>query len=686
MRNKLNKIISNLIFIFITLLSIQTVWVIRDAVLNNFKWQYGVIAIYATEFILFLILALVLFNIGHRHYSHSLSGSGSQKHWLDIFESWPMILVLSLLLVLWSGLLIIWSPAGLVALSAWVKLFEGVLFLFILLSIKYSRKKVALALVIGGVFQSILAISNFLLQEVVAIKWLGISSHLARDLTSFSVSTGSHLWLRAYGGLPHPNILGGFLVVTILSALWLYLSVNHRLHRLLIIIALVIMSTALFFSFSRSAFIALLLAFLVWLIRASFKSGFWKVSRPISYVILTLTVLTALYQPLVSARIFGVGDLEVISIEQRTDYFYQFAELAKQNWLLGTGPGNYTYILYLNSPTLNGWEYQPVHNIYFLILAELGIIGFVIFISLCGVALFRATTEKDPFGLALLIAILIIGLFDHYLWTGYVGMIIFWLVIYFVFDIDKAKDSSVLDWNRAAQEYSSFIGRDGDFVRQSIINPYIGTQIDRASGKKVLDLGCGEGYLARLFQSNGFVFTGVDISQELLNHAREKKTPGVLIQADICDELHLKKEKFDIVIVNMVLMDVNDISLVYQNSFKQLSTGGRLVVTILHPACGRPAGKWHKTLTDKILRRDPFIRLDSYGQEFSRSESIIGLRTVTKVYHRSMADYIQSGISVGFNLDNVSELAPPESDLKRFDQPAFLAKYPMVLALTFIKK
>ena len=40
------------------------------------------------------------------------------------------------------------------------------------------------------------------------------------------------------------------------------------------------------------------------------------------------------------------------------------------------------------------------------------------------------------------------------------------------------------------------------------------------SGKRVLDAGCGEGHVARLFASHGAEVVAVDISPRLLNHAR----------------------------------------------------------------------------------------------------------------------------------------------------------------------
>ena len=46
------------------------------------------------------------------------------------------------------------------------------------------------------------------------------------------------------------------------------------------------------------------------------------------------------------------------------------------------------------------------------------------------------------------------------------------------------------------------------------------------SGKRVLDAGCGEGHVARLFASHGAEVVAVDISPRLLNHARTLRGAG----------------------------------------------------------------------------------------------------------------------------------------------------------------
>ena len=57
-------------------------------------------------------------------------------------------------------------------------------------------------------------------------------------------------------------------------------------------------------------------------------------------------------------------------------------EIIKDNWLIGVGIGNYTFALRAKYPEIKVWELQPVHNTYLLILAELGVVGFLFLLLL----------------------------------------------------------------------------------------------------------------------------------------------------------------------------------------------------------------------------------------------------------------------------------------------------------------
>jgi len=65
-------------------------------------------------------------------------------------------------------------------------------------------------------------------------------------------------------------------------------------------------------------------------------------------------------------------------------------------------------------------------------------------------------------------------------------------------------------WAAAPREIVESFGEEGDFTRQYLLNPTIFGLLGDVTGKAILDVGCGQGYLARLLARKGAIVTGVE--------------------------------------------------------------------------------------------------------------------------------------------------------------------------------
>jgi O-antigen ligase len=120
------------------------------------------------------------------------------------------------------------------------------------------------------------------------------------------------------------------------------------------------------------------------------------------------------------------GRLENISIQERVINFGRAEEVIRENFTLGSGLGNYTQKVFDKYPNLKSWEYQPVANIYVLILAELGFVGLILFLTMVGFIFLRlGFNAYGPLSLSLLI----MGLFDHWIFSLSFGILLFWLAL-----------------------------------------------------------------------------------------------------------------------------------------------------------------------------------------------------------------------------------------------------------------
>ena len=98
-------------------------------------------------------------------------------------------------------------------------------------------------------------------------------------------------------------------------------------------------------------------------------------------------------------------------------------------------------------------------------------------------------------------------------------------------------------------------------------------------GKKILELGSGEGWILKKFNENGFDITGIDYSDiGCKNHNPDLLK--LLILGDLEEEILKIKTKFDVIWIENVLEHVLDPRNLISNIKLKLKSGGLLAVTV----------------------------------------------------------------------------------------------------------
>ncbi|MCM8569082.1 class I SAM-dependent methyltransferase [Gramella jeungdoensis] len=119
---------------------------------------------------------------------------------------------------------------------------------------------------------------------------------------------------------------------------------------------------------------------------------------------------------------------------------------------------------------------------------------------------------------------------------------------------------------------------------RKITNKAIVETIEKHSASKILDLGCGEGWLTRELMDKGFKVTGVDATKALLKEA-EKKGKGTfykLSYEEIESGKNIPNSPFDSVVLNFCLYEKNisGLLLELQNA---LVKDGKIFIQSIHP-------------------------------------------------------------------------------------------------------
>jgi 2-polyprenyl-3-methyl-5-hydroxy-6-metoxy-1,4-benzoquinol methylase len=222
---------------------------------------------------------------------------------------------------------------------------------------------------------------------------------------------------------------------------------------------------------------------------------------------------------------------------------------------------------------------------------------------------------------------------------------------------DLTNDASI----QAYAEHGDRVGdfdEEGDGAHRWLLNPTLFTLIEEPSGKRVLDAGCGQGYLCRLFARRGAQVTGIEPAAPWYAAAvaHEAASPQGIhyLQADLSTLVTTHPEllgAFDVVIANMVLMDIADYEDAIRCCAAVLVPGGVFVCTLLHPCFDADPGVvWpHK---QSIETRE---YLHPYARAYADLYSAIGQQAFGYLFHRPLSAYVNTLLAAGFSLQRMVE-------------------------------
>ena len=152
-------------------------------------------------------------------------------------------------------------------------------------------------------------------------------------------------------------------------------------------------------------------------------------------------------------------------------------------------------------------------------------------------------------------------------------------------------------WNRRAEVFDDVDGHGltSETQRQAwreLLSPLAGVPPQR-----VLDVGCGTGFLAIILASLGHSVTAVDFAPEMVERARRRalrENLDVEFQVGDAVALHSADETFDMVAARHVLWNLPDPERGLREWVRVLKPGGRLVLV---------EGKWADNAPNRRLRR-----------------------------------------------------------------------------------
>jgi SAM-dependent methyltransferase len=174
------------------------------------------------------------------------------------------------------------------------------------------------------------------------------------------------------------------------------------------------------------------------------------------------------------------------------------------------------------------------------------------------------------------------------------------------------------------------------------------------TGRRSLDLGCGEGRLARDLKALGHAVAAVDASAALVAAAREADPT---LDAHVADAAALPFDDaaFDLVVAFMSLQDVDDLEGAVREAARVLERGGRLCVAIVHPlnSAGSFAGREQDS---PFVIEGSYLDISYYADELERD----GLEMTFTSAHRPLEAYTEALAGAGLLIERLREPPVPE--------------------------
>jgi SAM-dependent methyltransferase len=172
-------------------------------------------------------------------------------------------------------------------------------------------------------------------------------------------------------------------------------------------------------------------------------------------------------------------------------------------------------------------------------------------------------------------------------------------------------------------------------------------------GRRTLDLGCGEGRVARDLAAIGHRVTGIDSSPSMVAAARTADPSGDYVHGDAA-ALPFADNAFDLVVAYNSLMDIEDMSGALRETARVLEERGRLCLAIVHPV--NSAGSFSDDSSES-----PFVIDDTYMGERRYADVLErgGMEMTFRSVHRPLEAYSRALEEAGFLVEAIREPAAP---------------------------
>lgn len=231
-------------------------------------------------------------------------------------------------------------------------------------------------------------------------------------------------------------------------------------------------------------------------------------------------------------------------------------------------------------------------------------------------------------------------------------------------------------WDASADAWIKNVAQD--LNRIYVLDPPMLAECGDVSGRRVIDIGCGEGRFCRMLAERDAIVSGLDPTASFIDLAKEKHPDGDY-RVGFAESLPYPDEFFDVVVSYVVLLDVEDYVRAIGEMARVLKPGGRAVVSNLQAFCTTREVAWIKDEEGNNL----YVAVDNYLEE--RADTIEWNGISITNYHRPLHAYLNAFIAKGFQLAKFLEPVPSEEAVRKEPRLADYYRVPYMHVMTWAK-
>ncbi len=234
-----------------------------------------------------------------------------------------------------------------------------------------------------------------------------------------------------------------------------------------------------------------------------------------------------------------------------------------------------------------------------------------------------------------------------------------------------------------SQSYLKYLASSSGQIQQNILWQVICQQLPQ-NPTTILDAGCGNGWLTNLIKNHypNSQTEGCDSSPFLIKEAKTN-FPEINFQiSDLQNTLPYPQNHFDVIIANMVLHDIPNLSLALKNLSGYLTNSGVIIATIPNPYYAFPVGVWKRGIS-KLWNSLPKLKVipENY---FKFANKKITWNKHLQSYFYPLSDYFNAGQQAGLYIQKISDVHSKASS-PQFNLHYQLHQFPILVVVVFKK-